>query len=71
MNDYYKSNIDDYSRGTIEFPFQDLALGYHSITFKIWDVFNNSSESTIDFYVTNDGRLNCFRIFKLSKPIFK
>jgi len=47
--------LDNYQRGTVEFPFYNLDNGPHSITFKIWDVFNNSSESTINFFVTDDG----------------
>ena len=53
LNDYYKSNLDDYKSGVIEFPFENLEPGPHTITLKIWDVFNNSSESVISFYVTD------------------
>ena len=53
LNDYYKSNLDDYKNGVIEFPFENLEPGPHTITLKIWDVFNNSSESVISFYVTD------------------
>ena len=37
--------------GVIRFPFYNLEKGEHSITLKVWDVFNNSSESTINFVV--------------------
>lgn len=53
LNDYYKSNLDDYKSGVIEFPFENLEPGPHTITLRIWDVFNNSSESVISFYVTD------------------
>ena len=53
LNDYYKSNLDDYKSGVIEFPFENLEPGPHTTTLKIWDVFNNSSESVISFYVTD------------------
>ena len=53
LNDYYKSDKDDYTNGTIQFQFMNLDDGYHTITVKVWDVFNNSSEKTIEFIVAN------------------
>ena len=53
LNDYYTSDLDNYKSGVVSFPFQDLAPGEHTITLKIWDVFNNSSEKVISFYVTD------------------
>ena len=55
LNEYYKSDLDNFRKGTVEFPFNNLSNGEHSVTFKIWDVFNNSSEKTINFLVTDDG----------------
>ena len=36
------------------FPLRDLSEGEHSITLKVWDVFNNSSEAIINFIVTDE-----------------
>ena len=55
LNEYYQSNQDDYTRGTVSFSFSSLEEGEHTITFKIWDVFNNSSEKTINFIVADDN----------------
>ncbi len=56
LNEYYTSAKDDYTKGSIEFPFVNLEEGKHTITLKLWDVFNNSTEQTIDFVVTNDSQ---------------
>jgi hypothetical protein len=53
LNDYYTSDLDNYKSGVVSFPFEGLAAGEHTITLKIWDVFNNSSEKVISFYVTD------------------
>lgn len=37
--------------GAIQYPLSDLADGYHTLKLKVWDVYNNSSEKTIEFYV--------------------
>lgn len=54
LNDYYKTAKNDYTRGTLEFPFRNLPLGQHSLKLKVWDVANNSTEAEIAFVVTGD-----------------
>ena len=58
LNDFYESNKDEYSRGTINFPLYDLDIGEHTLTLKLWDVFNNSSEATINFLVTDKANIS-------------
>ena len=53
INSYYKSNKDNYQQGVVSFPLQNLSEGVHTIDFKIWDVFNNSSTASINFEVTD------------------
>ena len=51
LNDYYQTEVDDYTKGTVSFPFRDLEPGLHSLTLKAWDVYNNSSISELQFVV--------------------
>jgi len=51
LNDYYQANIDDYTNGTVTYPFRDLEPGLHTLTVKAWDVYNNSSSAEIQFVV--------------------
>ena len=51
LNDYYEAALDDYKNGSIKYPLRDLEPGLHTINFKAWDVFNNSSSSEIQFLV--------------------
>ena len=53
LNEYYKSNIDNYRQGVVKFPFENLEIGEHTLTLKVWDIFNNSSEASINFTVTD------------------
>ncbi|MFK7782157.1 type IX secretion system sortase PorU [Psychroserpens sp.] len=53
LNDYYQANIDDYQNGKVNYPFRDLAPGRHTLSFKAWDVYNNSSKTEIEFVVTD------------------
>ncbi|WP_194766158.1 type IX secretion system sortase PorU [Tamlana sp. I1] len=51
LNDYYQTEVDDYTRGVVSFPLRDLEPGLHVLTVKAWDVYNNSSVSEIQFIV--------------------
>ncbi len=51
LNDYYQTEVDDYKKGVVSFPFRDLEPGLHTLTLKAWDVYNNSSVTEIQFVV--------------------
>ncbi|MBX7201454.1 MAG: type IX secretion system sortase PorU [Bacteroidia bacterium] len=51
LNDFYQADQDNYKKGTIRYPFRNLSEGRHTLTVKVWDVANNSSEATIEFIV--------------------
>jgi hypothetical protein len=53
LNDYYEAHKDDFTSGVISFPFYNLAKGKHTLTLKVWDVFNNSTDATITFVVSD------------------
>jgi hypothetical protein len=55
LNDYYQSDVDDYQEGKVSYPFRDLEPGLHTLTFKAWDVYNNSSTSELQFVVYNQN----------------
>jgi hypothetical protein len=57
LNDFYESDLDSYTSGTIRYPFQDLEEGLHTLSLKVWDVFNNSGEAYIEFRVVRDDEL--------------
>lgn len=51
LNDYYQTEVDNYQKGVVSFPFRNLAPGLHTLTLKAWDVYNNSSIAEIQFVV--------------------
>ena len=53
LNDYYLSDLDSYTSGSIIFPLNDIEVGEHTVKIKVWDVLNNSSEKEITFRITN------------------
>ena len=51
VNDFYTSAPGSYKKGEIGYQMDKLKDGYHTIHLKVWDTYNNSSESSITFYV--------------------
>lgn len=56
LNDYYLTEIDDYTKGNLEFKFRDLEPGLHTLKLKAWDVYNNSSIAEIQFNVIDENK---------------
>ncbi len=56
LNDYYEANLDDYQNGTINYPLRDISPGLHTLSLKAWDVYNNSSNSEIQFVVHDQNQ---------------
>ena len=51
LNDEYENEFGTYQRGQLAFVIPDLADGMHTLTFRAWDVMNNSSSVSMDFKV--------------------
>ncbi len=57
LNDFYQADFGGFQHGSVRFPMSNLTPGMHEIRFKIWDVFNNSSEATISFQVIGKNEM--------------
>ncbi len=53
LNDYYVSDFGDFTRGTVAFSIPALEDGQHSLSFRAWDVLNNTNSTNLDFVVDN------------------
>jgi hypothetical protein len=68
LNEYYQAEVDDYSKGVTSYRLRDLEEGLHTITFKAWDVYNNSSTADIQFIVAGDNSLKITRVLNYPNP---
>ena len=69
LNDYYQSIQDNYKEGEVIYQLNDLAPGNHTLTVKIWDVFNNSSDKLITFKVIDSDDLVIEQVFNFPNPV--
>jgi len=67
LNDFYFSgegngctnpSLSDYQKGVVTYPFRNLKPGEHQLTFKIWDINNNSTTETLNFIVKDETDQN-------------
>jgi len=68
LNEYYEAEIDSYTHGTIRYPFLNLSPGLHTLSLKVWDVFNNSSEAYIEFIVNPSGDFKVDKLYNYPNP---
>jgi hypothetical protein len=68
LNDYYESDIDDFQKGKIEYLFDELENGNHTLKVKVWDVYNNSSEKDIEFIVAESENLAIKNLLNYPNP---
>jgi hypothetical protein len=55
-------------KGSIVYPLSNLEVGNHSLTIKAWDLRNNSSETTIEFYASDFSSFNINHIINQPNP---
>lgn len=67
LNDFYSpgsgngcinTSFLDYQKGSVLYPFQNLKPGNHQLTFKVWDINNNSTTQTLNFVVKDPNENN-------------
>ena len=60
--------VDEGTAGDINYVLKDLENGHHTLTLKVWDVFNNSSEKTVTFNVVTGLKPDVYDIYTDANP---
>ena len=68
LNEFYQTDVDDFTKGTTNFKFNNLSDGLHTLTLKAWDVYNNSSTAEIQFIVAGSDKLEISRVLNYPNP---
>jgi hypothetical protein len=68
LNDYFETELNNYKIGKIRFPFRNLTAGLHTITFKVWDVYNNFISTEIQFIVANSQDVTLSNVLNYPNP---
>jgi flagellar hook assembly protein FlgD len=62
------ANQDSYNSGTVRYQLNNLTPGTHTLKVRAWDIFNNPSETSIDFVVKTDDKLKLAHVLNYPNP---
>lgn len=68
LNDYYEADLNSYQSGEIRYALSELEPGEHTLTLKVWDTYNNSSEEEIRFIVEEATELKLKHVYNYPNP---
>ncbi|TVZ53136.1 type IX secretion system sortase PorU [Dokdonia sp. Hel_I_53] len=68
LNDFYETDVDDFMKGTAARKLRDLESGLHTLSFKAWDVYNNSSTAELQFVVAGNEELEINNVLNYPNP---
>ena len=69
LNDFYYADINTYVSGSILYQLKELEEGNHTLTLSIWDAYNNVTETSIEFYVTNSSNVTISKLYNYPNPM--
>lgn len=68
LNDHFTYDFGTYTSGSTYYSIPELAPGKHQLTFRAWDIQNNSSATTLNFNVVSGLRPSLFDIGVTENP---
>ena len=68
LNDNFTFDADSYTSGSTWYVLPNLSLGKHSLTFRAWDVLNNTSQVSLDFNVVKGFEPTIADVFVAPNP---
>ncbi len=68
LNDYYQTELNDYTKGKVKYPLRNLETGLHTIELCVRDTYNNTSCATLIFVVVNDADMVLDNVLNYPNP---
>ncbi|MEI8085367.1 MAG: type IX secretion system sortase PorU [Paludibacter sp.] len=69
LNDYFEASANSYKDGIVKYKLAEMANGKHTLTFRVWDLLNNSSTKTIEFEVVKGLTPVVFSVSNYPNPV--
>jgi hypothetical protein len=68
LNEFYQGDTDSYNSGTLRYSYRNLPEGKHTIVVKVWDIFNNSAQESLDFVVVESASMLLEQVYNYPNP---
>lgn len=69
LNEYFKSNNSSYQSGLVSYKMAEQSEGAHTLTFRAWDLHNNSSTATLNFQVVKGLDPQIYSVVTYPNPV--
>lgn len=68
LNDFYEAALDDYTKGEVRYPLNNLSEGRHEIKVNAWDISNNPAEGYTEFVVVTSEEVALKHVLNYPNP---
>lgn len=68
LNDYYESDLDNFQKGSVRYPMENISAGRHTLELKAWDINNNSTKVSTEFVVAESAELALQHVLNYPNP---
>lgn len=68
LNSYFEAEIGNPGKGTFKFNVPTLSAGRHLLTFRVWDIMNNSATHSFEFNVEDNQSPRIFDLYAYPSP---
>jgi hypothetical protein len=68
LTNFYRTNLGDYKSGSLNYLFNNLSPGPHTLSVTAWDTHNNPSTQSIDFVVSDKNNILINAIYNIPNP---
>ena len=69
LNEYFTAQSNSYQSGTISYKMFEMTEGQHALTFRAWDLLNNSNTATLNFQVVKGLEPNIYKVISYPNPV--
>ncbi len=68
LTNSFQPALNSYQRGIIAFPFSSLSSGTHTVSLRVWNVFNASTQASTEFNVEQQSNLQLQHVLNYPNP---
>ena len=68
LNDCFQANTNSYTTGVVNYKLPAMENGKHTLTFRVWDLLNNSTTKTTAFEVVTGLNPEIFTVYNYPNP---
>ncbi len=69
LSQFYTAERDNFKKGTVLFPLQNLEPGSYTASFKVYDAHNNPAETSVEFKVSSQPVLRLYNVSNYPNPV--